>query len=238
MKKLLIAVLVLMVIFSLSLKSEATGVEELMKNDRALSISVKEIEGNKVVELRDLGQKFNWDFSYDSRTKQVIISGKNGEYNFNIRKGIIIDPEARSILIDGRNYLDLDLINPLLAKLNEKEVNILSSLRVKDKVVKSGESFTSWIEIYNLSKNDITLSFSSGQLYDLYLKNGDKEIWRWSKGKAFTMAMQNKKLAAGEKLCYEVEVVGIDGPGEYILSGELTSQPSLALPEIEIEIVK
>ena len=238
MKKIAILALVLLVIFSLTLNSKAAGDEQLMKSDNVVSMSTKEIEGKKVVELRQLGEKFNWDFSYNSRTKQVIISGKKGEYKFNIRKGIIIDEDARSILKNGRNYIDLDLINPLLTRLNEKEIKLLSSLRIEDKVIKSGEDFKSWIEVYNLSKSDITLSFSSGQLYDLYLKKGDKEIWRWSKGKAFTMAMQNKKLAAGDKLYYEVEVAGIDGPGEYILKGEVTSQPPLVLPEIEIEVIQ
>jgi len=235
MKKIGIMVLVLLVLFSLSINSAASGVEDSMKEDSILRISVKEIEGNKVVELRDLARKYNWDLEYDSRTKHVTILGKNGEFKFDITKGVIIDPEARSILKNGKNYFDLDLINPILDRLNEKEVEILSSLRVEE-VVKKGESFLSWIEVYNLSKEDINLSFSSGQLFDLYLKKGDKEIWRWSQGKSFTMAMQNKKLAGGDSFSYEVEVNGIDGPGEYILSGEITSQPPIALPEIKITV--
>jgi len=236
MKKLFILTLVLLVVFSLTLKSEATGVGNSMKDNSVLAISVKEIEGNKVVELRDLGAKYNWDLDYNSRTKHVTISGENGEFKFDITKGIIINPDARSILKNGKNYLDLDLINPLLSRLNEKELEMIGSLRVENEVVKMGESFKSWLEVYNLSENDINLSFSSGQLYDLYLKKGDKEVWRWSKGKAFTMAMQNKKLAAGDKLGYEVKVDGIDGPGEYMLSGEITSQPPIKLPEIKITV--
>ena len=236
MRKLVTIILVLLVVFSLTLKTEATGDGNSMREENILKISVKEIEGNKVVELRDLAKKYNWDLDYNSRTKHVTISGENGEFKFDITKGVIIDPEARSILKNGRNYFDLDLINPLLEKLNEKEVEILSSLRVENEIVNKGESFLSWIEVYNLSKKDINLSFSSGQLYDLYLKKGDKEIWRWSQGKAFTMAMQNKKLAVGDSFSYEVEVVGIDGPGEYHLSGEITSQPPIALPEIKITV--
>ena len=237
MKKLVIFSLVLFLVFSLNLSSEAIGLDDSRLGEQFLKMRLQEIKGNKVLELRDLSKKYNWNLDYHQKTKIVSILAKKGECNFDITEGTI-NKETAFVLKDGKNYIKIKFINQLLSKLNERKINLLTGLRLENKVLTPGESFIAWIEIYNLSEKSITLNFSSGQLYDLYLKNSDHEIWRWSENKFFTMAVQSKKIAPGDKLIYKIEVPGIDGPGEYILSGEIKSQTSLTLPEITVKVLR
>ncbi len=49
----------------------------------------------------------------------------------------------------------------------------------------------------------VTLRFISGQTYDFIIRDSDgQKVWQWSDGKAFTMALHQRELAAGES--YEV----------------------------------
>ncbi|MFW6028864.1 MAG: BsuPI-related putative proteinase inhibitor [Halanaerobiales bacterium] len=99
-----------------------------------------------------------------------------------------------------------------------------------------GEDIKAIMEIYNISENDIRLHFSSGQLYDLFLRKDNKEVWRWSEGKFFTMAIQYKDLEAGEKLRYKERVPGQKNSGEYVLGGKITAQSEIPFAEIKIRV--
>ena len=49
----------------------------------------------------------------------------------------------------------------------------------------------------------VTLRFTSGQTYDFIIRDSaGQKVWQWSDGKVFTMALQQRELAAGES--YEV----------------------------------
>jgi uncharacterized protein YndB with AHSA1/START domain len=95
------------------------------------------------------------------------------------------------------------------------------------------------IRAYNISGEKLTLYFNSGQSYDLYLFRDNDEIWRWSEGKFFTMAIVSREIEPGEKLSYEVEipVSGLE-VGQYILTGELTTIKPLQLGKIKIVVDK
>lgn len=53
----------------------------------------------------------------------------------------------------------------------------------------------------NISKEDLTLTFTSGQLYDFLVFNKDNNlIYQWSKGRFFTMGMKDVMLEPGDQL--------------------------------------
>jgi len=57
--------------------------------------------------------------------------------------------------------------------------------------------------VANPFNEPVTLQFSSGKTYDFIIRDRDgQKVWQWSDGKVFTMALQQRELAAGES--YEV----------------------------------
>lgn len=55
----------------------------------------------------------------------------------------------------------------------------------------------------NTSGSRMELDFPSGQLYDFaVLDSMGREVWRWSTGRMFTQALQNRFLAPGETLSF------------------------------------
>ena len=249
MKKAIIFLLVLItLIFPLTVRAEKTGEEKAMLDSKdvdlnVLPLNLKESNGEKIVLLRDLGEIYEWNFSYNSEKKEVTIYNKSGSYSFKITEFLLDDPNISEnkktpIIREGRTYINLDLINPLLAKLNEMKAHLVTNLEVESEVIRSGQDFKSWIEVYNISDENLRLHFSSGQLYDLYLRKENELIWQWSDDKYFTMAIQYKELAAGDELIYEETVPGINGPGEYVFTGEIKTQKTLPLAELMLKVIK
>ncbi len=197
-------------------------------------MKIYNFEDREMLQLRDLAEEYGWSLYYNSPAKEIRLSnemnstilGLSGEQNDSIE------------LIDGRTYISIETASDLFNRLNEGD-DLLSSLYTKQREYMPGESITAHIRVYNLSAESIKLDFSSGQRYDLYLLKDNEEIWRWSNGRYFTMALVQKELKPGEKLAYDVEIdPDFDlNPGEYILSGELvTTSSKIDLNELSIII--
>lgn len=57
------------------------------------------------------------------------------------------------------------------------------------------------LQVANTGKKSIELTFPSGQTHDFVIVDSlGKELWRWSAGRLFTQALQNKMLSRGETL--------------------------------------
>jgi hypothetical protein len=71
------------------------------------------------------------------------------------------------------------------------------TVRVSDGVVLA-------LHVTNNTDKQLEINFPSGQTHDFrVLDAAGREVWRWSAGRLFTQALQNKLLAAGETLTYE-----------------------------------
>ena len=115
---------------------------------------------------------------------------------------------------------------------------IITSLYTDQSVYRTDEKITAHLRLYNFTDKSIRLNFGSGQRYDLYLTQGDEELWRWSDDKFCTMALIYKEIEAGESLEYDLELEPGLSPGEYILAGKLATLPeAMELNEVMIEIV-
>lgn len=78
------------------------------------------------------------------------------------------------------------------------------------------------------------LEYPSSKKYDFVIRYEQEVVWRWSKGKIFTPAVQRKRLGPGENLIYrETWDQEIDGqeakPGVYRLIGWNTATPNVRL---------
>ena len=62
------------------------------------------------------------------------------------------------------------------------------------------------LTVTNAGAGSVTLSFSDGQRAEFVAADGDGvEVWRWSDGRAFSMALGSETLAPGESVAYEAE---------------------------------
>lgn len=82
----------------------------------------------------------------------------------------------------------------------------------------------------NSTQEEIPMEFASGQTYDVVIWNSDgKEVYRWSSGKAFTMAIRNEKWGAGERNWTETIPLAAEGgqrplpAGRYLVEAWLTT---------------
>lgn len=97
------------------------------------------------------------------------------------------------------------------------ELPIASSLGVE-----VGERVGFAFHVTNNEAKRLELTFPSGQTHDIVVLDSiGREVWRWSAGRMFTQALQNKILASAETLTYEADW----NPGK--LQGRYTAVASL-----------
>lgn len=93
------------------------------------------------------------------------------------------------------------------------------------------------ITVTNKSPADINLLFGSGQSYDVLItdKSG-RDVWHWSRGKVFSMAVRHVKIAARQSVKYALTWKQADNdgrpvkPGKYFIRGRLMSARQLDSP--------
>jgi len=80
------------------------------------------------------------------------------------------------------------------------------------------------IEVTNDSPKRVELSFPDGRTHDfVVLDTAGREVWRWSEGRMFTQAMQNRLLDAHDSAVYR-ERWAPPTPGRYTLVAQLRSE--------------
>lgn len=83
------------------------------------------------------------------------------------------------------------------AKAKASATPIAASLGVTNE----GASLRLALQVVNRGKKSVELTFPSGQTHDfVVLDSLGREVWRWSQGRLFTQALQNKLLSRGESL--------------------------------------
>ncbi|HEX2926521.1 MAG TPA: BsuPI-related putative proteinase inhibitor [Ruminiclostridium sp.] len=120
-------------------------------------------------------------------------------------------------LIAGSNGLFHPKVNATRGEAAVVVTKLVSLLEVQNPVVTvkpeakmTDDSIEMKITLTNNSKSAVNYNHSSGQKYDFVLLDSNKkELYRWSSGKMFTMAMINSKIDAGESVVY-TETLGGD----------------------------
>jgi len=79
--------------------------------------------------------------------------------------------------------------------------SIVTALDVRQQ----GNAVAFTFRVTNNAKKKLELVFPNGQTHDLVVvDNAGEEIWRWSAGRMFTQALQNRIVGAHETISYEV----------------------------------
>lgn len=194
-------------------------------------------EGIEMIQLRDLAEEYGWLLHFDSLKKEILIKGSDQTLELQVD-----DLESKldltyPLIRDGRTYLPISLVRDILREMGDEK--IITGLYIDKAEYKPGEEVNVHIRLYNFTEESLRLNFGSGQKYDLYLLQDGEEIWRWSDGRFFTMALVQTELEADESLEYDLELGAELETGSYILSGELATIPErMALAEVSIWIVE
>ena len=220
-------------------KGSVYGMEAGREAPTNISLELKEVEDSLMFKLREVGAFFDWSFYFDGKKKIIYIN--NGEQTCSLS---IIDSKLGAsklkqppVIKEGRTYLALDVFAELLAEMEEKnQPELVTSLMISEKNIKVGAELEAEILIYNPADKPVNLKYRSGQLYDLFVQHQGEEIWRWSEGKMFTMALMSRNLVPEEELNYSVDVPAVftKNNEKYILSGEIATETPLKLNEVEI----
>jgi hypothetical protein len=79
--------------------------------------------------------------------------------------------------------------------------SIVTSLDVRQR----GHQLAFTLRVTNNAKKKLELVFPSGQTHEVVVFDAvGEEVWRWSDGRMFTQALQNRVLAAGDTLTLEM----------------------------------
>ena len=89
--------------------------------------------------------------------------------------------------------------------------------------VEVGKSVRFALRLTNAGGRTEDLRFSSGQLYDFWVTDGDREIWRWSEDRAFSQALETRKIPTQDSLVFE-ESWTSEGRGTYVAHGLLKAE--------------
>lgn len=98
------------------------------------------------------------------------------------------------------------------------------------------------LSVKNVGDEAAALFFSSGKKFDFaILDSNSKEIWRWSRGRVFTMAIEEIKLRKNQEVSFKAVWPQRDNagravpPGYYLIRGE--SAASQVTKKVEARIV-
>jgi len=105
--------------------------------------------------------------------------------------------------------------------------------------VSRGDSFEVEVKLKNFTERTASFTFNTGQKFELeLLDEEDSVVFKWSRGKMFTQAIERIEVEAGEIKSWSARVntSGLKS-GSYSLEGWLTDQrKSLTAEPVEIEI--
>jgi hypothetical protein len=98
------------------------------------------------------------------------------------------------------------------------------------------------IAVDNPTNAPVTLTFPSGQIYDLAVSAGDAEVWRWSADRAFTQALSERSFPPGLTLLGRETWNWVDNGGSplpsgtYRVVGAVASSPPQSGNPVEVEL--
>jgi hypothetical protein len=96
-----------------------------------------------------------------------------------------------------------------------------------DEPLKTGQAVTWTLDLQNQGREAVTLRFSSGKDGDVALRQGSREVYRWSTNRLFSQALREVPLPAGATHSVKLEERALGVPaGAYELVAEMAADPS------------
>lgn len=84
---------------------------------------------------------------------------------------------------------------------NAQEVSANTAMETSVEINQQDQTVLFDIKIKNIGEKDYTVTFPSGQYFEIIVKDEDnEEVYKYSEGKMFTQAVETKEIKAGEQL--------------------------------------
>ena len=101
-----------------------------------------------------------------------------------------------------------------------------------------GEPITMTLKVFNYTEEEITFHFNTGQRYDFIIEDEEgNEIWRWSEGRIFAMALGEEILGpSNSEVIYKAEYKDKLIPGYYKVTGFFVAQDRPMSGSIIVEV--
>ncbi len=91
--------------------------------------------------------------------------------------------------------------------------------------------------VTNNATGKVELMFPSGQTHDfVVIDSGGREVWRWSEGRMFTQALQNKVLESNASVSWAAAWRSEVPPGRYVAVATLLSENKPLEERVEFEV--
>jgi hypothetical protein len=91
--------------------------------------------------------------------------------------------------------------------------------------VRVGKDIRFFLRVTNHAEKRVELTFPSGQTHDIVvLDTIGREVWRWSDGRIFTQALQNRVLGSSETVSYAGAWAPERRGGTYVAVASLRSE--------------
>lgn len=235
-------------------------------DSRVIHVPIRDIATMNMIRLSDLAEVYGWQFEQEDQLITVTscpqseaaeaVNGETGEAENEAgseqenEAEVSVDFQLGELEFAGREIFQAPLqdegeiyVGPELARLLVRdlvgdELKFITWLESDSTFYRSGDEVVVDMEIWNVSGQEQTLNFSDGQIYDIMIMNNGWVEWRWSDGRAFTMALQSKQLDPNEKLSWQESFILDAGltSGEYQLAGKLVNRGEFPFNSVDIEI--
>ena len=91
--------------------------------------------------------------------------------------------------------------------------------------------------VTNNEKGKVELMFPSGQTHDfVVIDSVGREVWRWSEGRMFTQALQNRVLESNASVSWAAAWRSEVPPGRYVAVATLLSENKPLEERVEFEV--
>lgn len=196
----------------------------------------------------------------DDATVQTAVGTFNGCRILEFRQGPCVDAGLARVVfapdVGIVEWSEQSIAGPVAWKLTRATVNgrsytpqpqgftggFSASLAVDRPGYAPGDTLRLRFEVKNETAQTIPFWFNSGQTFDYVLRDGSgNEVYRWSRGRFFTMALRSVDMLPGEEWTFAHDIPLQDGngaplaAGRYTLEAYLTARPKVSL-RIDVDV--
>ncbi len=215
-----------------------------------IHLPIREIAAMNMIKLSDIAEIYGWQYAIEEEEQQVEVTTcpqaaaeaeeEPAQADFVLGEIEFAGEELfqAPIMDDNEVYIGPELARLLVHNLAGDELKFITWLESDSSFYRSGDEAEVSIQVWNVSGQEQTLNFSSGQIYDIMIMQNGWVEWRWSDGRAFTMALQTKEFAPNEKMSWDESfIISAElESGDYQLGSKIVASEELPLNTLEVEI--
>ena len=103
--------------------------------------------------------------------------------------------------------------------------------------VKVADGVQFGFKVTNTASGKVELLFPSGQTHDIVVLDSiGREVWRWSEGRMFTQALQNRVLESNASVSWTAAWKSVVPPGRYVAVASLLSENRPLEERVEFQV--